>query len=209
MRYYPIFLDLKEKKVFLAGGGKVALRKAETLLKAGAQITLSAPRILKTLANLPGVTCLKKDFDPRDLTCEYALVIAATSDPGINRRVADKARELKIPVNVVDVPELSSFIVPALLEKGDLQLAISSSGQAPGFSAWLRKEFSRELGPQTVKILTFLGNLRKNPQYLKLTPEQKRAFWKQVHQLQLLENLRAKNYLKLKKQIEELWNNAG
>lgn len=209
MKYYPVCLNLKGKKVLLSGGGRVAFRKAKTLLASGALVTVVAEKIAAALEKLPGVEFSRKKFEPGDLTPAFTLAIAATSSKATNRLLAQRAGELHIPVNVVDDAELSSFILPALVKKGELQLAISTSGIAPGFAAWLRKELETMLPPQLDKVIKLLGELRKNSRYGELNAVQKRDFWGKVHNLKLLENVNCPSYLKLKKSIEELWKDAG
>src|SRR3546814_13867099 len=132
-RLYPLFADLRGRPVLVVGGGAVALRKAEALLAAGASVSVGAPRLvsgLQALAAESRVVHVAGRFQPRWLDPMF-LVVAATDDAVVNRAVADAARERRLLVNVVDDTELSSFHVPARVERGALPGAISRGGGAP------------------------------------------------------------------------------
>ena len=126
--FFPVFIPLKGQPVLLIGGGKVALRRAETLARFGAELTVVAPEILPAFT--PLARCLLRTFRPEDVREGYCLVIAASSDREANRTAGERARALGIPVSVADAKEESTFFFPAVI-KGDGIVAglISEGGQ--------------------------------------------------------------------------------
>jgi precorrin-2 dehydrogenase/sirohydrochlorin ferrochelatase len=163
MKYFPAFLDLRGKLCVVAGGGRVAERKIRSLLRAGASVKVIGPELTKPLLRLKldgKIVHRARLFRPRDLQ-GAVLTFAATDDRATNERVSRQAFKMKIPVNVVDAPALSSFIVPSLVERGDLLLAISTSGQSPALARLLRRKLQKEMGPEYSSLLKFLGALRR------------------------------------------------
>jgi siroheme synthase-like protein len=138
MRYFPLFADLQGQRVLVVGGGEVAERKVRLLLEAGARVELVAPDLTEWLRGEDTVDWLALEFEPAQLA-GTTLVVAATSDPAVNARVAATARERQVLVNVVDDAELSSFIVPAIVDRSPLVIAISSGGVAPVLARLMRE----------------------------------------------------------------------
>ena len=126
--FFPVFIPLKGQPVLLIGGGKVALQRAETLARFGAELTVVAPEILPAFT--PLARCIRRPFRPEDVREGYRLVIAASSDREANRTAGERARALGIPVSVADAKEESTFFFPAVI-KGDGIVAglISEGGQ--------------------------------------------------------------------------------
>jgi len=134
--YYPLMLKVKGEACLVVGGGAIALQKARALRRAGADVTVVSPRFTPAWARLR-VRRLRRRFRAGDVA-GCVLVIAATDDPGVNRAVAAACRKRSIPVNVVDVPELCSFIVPSILRRGPVVIAVSTGGQSPSLAKALR-----------------------------------------------------------------------
>ncbi|MFB3827676.1 MAG: bifunctional precorrin-2 dehydrogenase/sirohydrochlorin ferrochelatase [Bryobacteraceae bacterium] len=137
MDYYPIYLDLRGRRVLVAGAGKVALRKTRGLLEAGARVVVVAPRWLPEFESLP-VELRRRPFEPADLE-GACLAFTAADNREVNRGVASEARKRGIPVNVADVPGECDFIVPARLERGGVQIAISTGARDPRLAARMRR----------------------------------------------------------------------
>ncbi len=137
MDFLPIFLNVKGKRCLVVGGGAVAQRKAAVLIEAGAQVRVVAPELAEGFANLPHVEYVAARFAASHLD-DMTLVIAATDDPAVNRQVSELAQARNIPVNVVDAPELCSFIMPAILDRSPLMVAVSSGGASPVLARMLR-----------------------------------------------------------------------
>ncbi len=174
---YPLFLKLEGERCLVFGGGKVATRKIRSLLKRGALVTCVSKDFSKAIRNWAkntqrdqtrGLTPfgvplrLKRIREEKKISLNGAkLVIAATSDRDFNARVAQVCRRKKIWVNVVDDPKLCDFYVPAVLERGPLQVAISTGGASPFFARRLREELEKALPASTGKMLEKLGKIRE------------------------------------------------
>lgn len=160
MAYFPFFVDLSGRRGLIAGGGAVALRKAEALLPYGPRLTVAAPELRGEFLALEGVEALRRPFEEGDLEgCDFA--VAATDDRAVNRRVAELCGERRIPVNVADSPAESTFLFPALLRRGALSVGVSSSSASPAAAAVLRDRFARALPENVEEILRYLEELRK------------------------------------------------
>ncbi|MBI5523218.1 MAG: bifunctional precorrin-2 dehydrogenase/sirohydrochlorin ferrochelatase [Desulfarculus sp.] len=163
MQYYPAFLDLRGRLAVVVGGGQVAGRKVASLLEAGAWVRLVAPELNPaTAALLPHaqVEHLARAFAPADLEGAW-LVISATNLEELNRAVAAEAENRRVFVNVVDVPELCSFIVPASLRRGDLCLAVSTGGAGPAVARRLREGLEGQYGPEWGDYLRLMRAARQ------------------------------------------------
>jgi precorrin-2 dehydrogenase/sirohydrochlorin ferrochelatase len=163
MRYYPVFLDLKDKKCCVVGGGNVAERKVKSLLKSGARIWVISPFLTKGLLSLcrrHKITHLKSLYRKKFIKNSF-LVIAATDDSIINAEVSQDARKGNILVNLVDEPAESNFIVPSVIKKEGLVIAISTSGQAPGLAKRIRIDLTKRFIPRYARALKLLGRARQ------------------------------------------------
>jgi siroheme synthase-like protein len=157
-RYYMACLDLAGRSVLVVGGGRVALEKVEALLDCGAAVTVVAPQIVPELAALP-VEHVRRGYRASDLDGRF-LVVAATSTSSVNRRVFADAEAARMLCNVVDVPELCSFIVPAVHRQDPIAVAISTGGASPALAQRLRDEVARVVGPQHAELAERLRELR-------------------------------------------------
>ncbi|MGH8457473.1 MAG: precorrin-2 dehydrogenase/sirohydrochlorin ferrochelatase family protein, partial [Stenotrophobium sp.] len=160
--WFPIFLRLRGQAVLVVGGGEVALRKIRLLLTAGAQIRVAARELhaeLQALRDAGELAYCAAEFEPAQLDgCRLA--IAATSDRQLNRAVAVAADARGIPVNVVDDPEPSSFITPAIIHRAPVQIAISTGGAAPVLARRLREKLETLLPTNYGRIAAFMGRMR-------------------------------------------------
>jgi len=162
MGYIPIFLDVSGKPCLVVGGGQVAERKVRALLAAGAEITIVSPGLsagLAVLARRGEVRHLARRWRRGEMA-GFALVYAATGDASLHREIAAEAAELRIPINVADTPELCSFIAPAVIRRGDLQIAISTGGASPALAARLRRELEPRLGREYARLLEVMRAAR-------------------------------------------------
>lgn len=159
MGYYPIMIDLTRRQCVVVGGGAVGARKARALAEAGANVVVIAPDCDASLESAERVTLLRRDYRPGDLA-GAALAFAASDDRSVNAAVASEARALGIPVNVADDPELCSFIVPSVVRRGDLVIAVSTSGRSPALCKIIRKQIEAEYGPEYAGLLTLMSELR-------------------------------------------------
>lgn len=159
---YPLFANLCNVPVVVIGAGAVAQRKIDTLLASGARITviaLEATKHIERLAEQGSLTLKLRAFEAADLG-EALLVVCATNDEAVNRRAYAEAKRQKCFINVVDNPALSTFQVPALVSRGPLQLAISTSGVAPFMAKHLRRELEAQFGEEWGAYLTLSGEVR-------------------------------------------------
>src|SRR5947207_2552230 len=138
LEHYPVFLDLKDRPVLVAGAGKVALRKTRGLLEAGARVTVIAPEWEPEFESLP-VRLVRRRFRASDLG-NHVLVFAATNDRRTNHRIGIAAKGKGVFANIADSAQECHFIVPARVERGHVQIAISTGGENPRVSAELRKK---------------------------------------------------------------------
>lgn len=160
--YYPVYLDLTEKRCVIVGGGPVAERKCTSLIKTGAWITVIAPEITRRLKGYKDKGVLKhigRDYRKGDLLSAH-IVISATDSREINERVARDAESLHKLINVVDTPDLCNFIVPAVFRRGMLSIAVSTGGVSPAFAKEIRRELERIYGPEFAEKLEAIGKMR-------------------------------------------------
>jgi precorrin-2 dehydrogenase / sirohydrochlorin ferrochelatase len=163
LRYYPVNLDLHDRRVVIVGGGAVAARKARRLLLAGARLSVVAPRLedrLSALAEAGSLTHLARCYSPGDLEGAL-LVFAATDDPRVNLAVAAEAAERGILIDLVDAPARSSFTTPAVLERGDLLITVSTAGASPTLSRRIIGQLEPLFGPEYAEAVTLLAQVRE------------------------------------------------
>jgi precorrin-2 dehydrogenase / sirohydrochlorin ferrochelatase len=163
MKYFPVYLELRERPCVVIGGGSVAERKALSLLEAGAAVTIVSPTLTQKLQELSisgKINHLQKAYEEKDLSGEF-LVIAATNSPELNTSVAQACKKRHVLVNVAVPPEESSFIVPSVVERGELLIAVSTSGASPALSRKIRQELEEKYGPEYELYLNKLSAIRK------------------------------------------------
>ncbi|MCB0968508.1 MAG: bifunctional precorrin-2 dehydrogenase/sirohydrochlorin ferrochelatase [Ilumatobacter sp.] len=135
---YPVFLDLVGKRALVVGAGPVAARKVAGLLRAGAHVTVVAPDAVPEIAEDPDVRWHERPYR-RGEVASYAVAITATSDPAVNRQVARDGNAANVWVNSADDPENCGFILPSVVRRGDLQVAVSTNGRSPAMAQWARR----------------------------------------------------------------------
>ncbi len=177
MSLFPMFLKLEGRKCLVVGAGKIGESKIRSLLVSKANVHVVAPWATPTVTAWDRVGILRWDarvFHPSDLD-GVCLVVAATSIPAVNDVVYHEAQSRGALCNVVDVPERCDFYYPAVVRRGDLQVAISTGGQSPALAQRLRREFERQLTPLYAGWLERLGNFRRDLFSRRLDPEKRRA----------------------------------
>ena len=157
-RYYMACLDLEGRACLVVGGGRIGVEKAKGLLDSGATVTVVAPEVERELELLP-VRWRRKRYEAADLDGSF-LVVAATSDGSLNRRVFLDAEERSLLCNVVDTPELCSFILPAVYRRDPIALAVSTGGASPALAQWLRDRFAGQIGFEHEQLAGELRRLR-------------------------------------------------
>ncbi|HDO1384443.1 TPA: uroporphyrinogen-III C-methyltransferase [Aeromonas veronii] len=182
MDYLPIFCRLDNKPVLLVGGGEVAERKARLLLDAGAQLTVVAPELDPELAELAAngsIEWLAGEFVPKQLAGKW-LVVAATDRREVNALVYQSANQARIFANVVDDPKRSSFIMPSIIDRSPLMVAISSGGKAPVLARLLREKLEALLPQHLGAVATFAGSLRERVKARFASMGERRRFWERL-----------------------------
>ncbi|MEZ6967141.1 siroheme synthase CysG [Aeromonas sp. S9(2024)] len=182
MDYLPIFCRLDNKPVLLVGGGEVAERKARLLLDAGAHLTVVAPELDPELAELAAngsIEWLAAEFTPAQLTGKW-LVVAATDRREVNALVYQSANQARIFANVVDDPKRSSFIMPSIIDRSPLMVAISSGGKAPVLARLLREKLEALLPQHLGAVAAFAGSLRDRVKARFATMGERRRFWERL-----------------------------
>jgi uroporphyrin-III C-methyltransferase / precorrin-2 dehydrogenase / sirohydrochlorin ferrochelatase len=181
MDYLPIFIQLRGSPAVVVGGGHVALRKVDLLLKAGAHVTVIAPRLheeLRALAVRGQLDYVALEFQAHHLD-GTSLVIAATDSRDVNAAVSAAAKARRLPINVVDDPELSTFIFPAIIDRSPVVVAVGSSGNSPVLARRVRQQIEALLPARLGALARFVGD-RRNEVKRALAPEQRRPFWERI-----------------------------
>ena len=185
MDYLPIFLDIRGKPCLVVGGGEVAARKVQLLHRAGGQITVIAPELAQTLTGLRAagdITHLPREFEDTDVDQGYHLVIAATDRPETNRRVSALARECRLPVNVVDHPEECSFIVPSIVDRSPVVVAVSTGGASPVLARLIRARLESLIPAGYGRLAEICARYRDRVKARFRSPTGRRNFWDRVLQ---------------------------
>ena len=163
MKYYPVNLDMTNKRCVVVGGGEIAERKVERLLECGAQVTVvskSLTPVLKARKKTGQMDHIDRDYEDQALDGAF-MVIGATDRNDVNERISKEAMARGLLVNIVDDPDRCNFILPSLVQQGDLSIAISTGGKSPALAKKLRKELEKQYGPEYQTLLVIMGILRK------------------------------------------------
>ena len=195
MELLPIFLNIRDRKCVIVGGGSVALRKANLLSRAQASVHVISTSIseeLEVLCRASNGAAMRQPFTPAHLE-GAALVIAATDDGAINLAVSAAAKSLNIPVNVVDKAELCSFMMPAIVDKAPVLVAISSSGTAPALTSKLKEMIEIMIPGSIDKLANLLGSYRARVKDTIANLDQRRQFWQDLLESEVPELIYAGN----------------
>jgi precorrin-2 dehydrogenase/sirohydrochlorin ferrochelatase len=188
MRYYPIYLDIRDRLCLVVGAGSVGTRKVESLLKCGARVKVISPEAtpsIESLARSGKISLKKRAYRQSDLN-DVFLVIGATDDQELNRRVSSDAGKLNLLCNIADRPEICNFILPSVVNRGDLTIAISTAGQSPAVAKTLRKELEQRFGTEYADFLRLMGAIRKKLLRKKHEPEVHKPLFEQLIRNDLL-----------------------
>lgn len=184
MDYLPIFIKLQGRRSVVIGGGEVALRKVSLLLKAGATVTVVAPDLCPELAerrDQQRIAHVAALFAPEQLDGAQ-LVIAATDDAATNRAVSEAAQARNVPVNVVDAPELCTFVVPSVVDRSPIVIAVSSGGNAPVLARMVRARLETLIPASYGRLAQLAGEFREKVKARFSSGQQRRIFWESVFQ---------------------------
>jgi len=190
--FYPVFLDLRGRRVVVIGGGTVAEQKVRGLIAAGAHVTLVSPDVTPALADLAARGAIElrpRPYHGGDLAGAW-LAIAATDDRGVNEAVWAEAERLGVPLNAVDDVEHCSFIAPAIHREGDITVAVSTGGKSPALAVRLRQRIARLVGRAEARLCALLGELR--PELAARVPDARArtALWYEIVDSDVIEFVR-------------------
>lgn len=189
MRYYPVNLDIADRNCLVVGGGRVGARKAAGLVKAGAQVTVISPIFNPCLLEIKSIKLIRRTYCRSDLK-DMFLVFSAIDDPAISQKIYHDAEQLNILCNVADQPRICNFILPAVASRGDLSIAVSTSGQSPALAKKLRQDFENQFGPEYADFLILMGALRKKLLAKAHQPEEHQQIFNQLIESDLIEKIR-------------------
>lgn len=211
MDYFPIFMNVRGRTSLVIGGGEIALRKVSMLLKAQASVTVVAPELCPELAARCAqgrITHVATGFEPAQLEGAQ-LVIAATDDAVVNRAVSAAARARNIPVNVVDAPELCSFVVPSVVDRSPIVVAVSSGGSAPVLARMLRARLETLIPASYGRLALLAGEFRDKVKARFTVSQQRRIFWENVFQGPVAEQVFSGQEAAARQQLDAMLEDAA
>jgi precorrin-2 dehydrogenase / sirohydrochlorin ferrochelatase len=192
MKYYPVNLDIRNRNCLVVGGGDVGTRKVMTLLECDAKVTVvtkHATEKLKKLANMNRITLKHRSYLASDLYGMF-MVIGATDDQKLNKQLHSDAESRNLLCNIADRPESCNFILPAIVNQGDLVISISTSGKSPGFAKKLRKDMEKEFGQEYKTFLQLMGRIREKLLSVEHEPEAHKILFEKLINSNLVDLIR-------------------
>ncbi|MGR5175165.1 NAD(P)-dependent oxidoreductase [Vibrio parahaemolyticus] len=180
MRYFPLFMDLLDRPVMVVGGGEVACRKVETLIRAGARVTVVSPKLepyLLEMSQSGKCIWIQRFYQPELMKREFVQVWATTDNPELNHQVHKDAKKMGILVNVVDDTPYCDFITPSIINRGRVQIAISSGGASPVLIRGIREKLEAILPMNTAQLADFAASKRGDIKKHFVTVDERRKFW--------------------------------
>jgi precorrin-2 dehydrogenase/sirohydrochlorin ferrochelatase len=206
MAYYPIFIKLDGKTALVVGGGRVAQRKIETLLEYGASVHIISKELtdkLKQLVESGDIRHMGEKFENKHLDGAF-LVIAATDNEKLNHEISETAQKKGLLINTVDQPTDCNFIVPSIVKRGDLILAISTSGKSPALAKKLRKKMDGQFGSEYEAYLILMGCLRKEVLKMGLSHNENGRIFQEIVDSDVLEALTGKDRDRVKSTLRRI-----
>lgn len=184
MDYFPVFLDLKQRRCLLVGGGDVATRKGRLLTKAGAVLRIVAPEVsteLRELAAKNDGEIIEREYQNTDVE-NCVIVVAATDDEKLNEKISQDAKTKNIPVNVVDSPALCTFITPAIIDRSPLVIAVSSGGESPVLARLIRAKLETLIPANYGRLAKIASEWRDRVKARFTDTDSRRRFWEKILQ---------------------------
>jgi len=204
--HYPLFVNLERRVCLVVGGGAVAERKIRGIIQSGGSVRLVAEKLtpwLQAQHDEGTIQLLGPDYS-RDQLQEVDLVFAATSDFALNRMIAEDADRCRLWCNMATEPDLGSFIVPSLLRRGPLTIAVSTSGTSPAMAVRIREQLEHEFGPEWMVLLELMARLRASIQAKGLATAQNQDIYRKLADLPLLEWIREEDTMALLEALAEV-----
>jgi precorrin-2 dehydrogenase/sirohydrochlorin ferrochelatase len=205
-KYYPVSLVMTEKRCVIIGGGAVAERKAERLIECGAQVTVvsrTLTPLLEDRKKTNTIEHLDADYEKKTLRGAF-MVIGATDRDDVNAQVSQDALSLGILVNIVDDPDRCNFILPSLLQQGDLSIAISTGGKSPALARKIKEDLQQQYGPEFKILLKIMGPLRKKVLAQGHASDMNKAVFEALVRSDMLQAIRDGNRGLVKKIIHDI-----
>ncbi len=205
MDFFPIFMNLKKRPCLVVGGGKIAARKIHLLLKAKAKVKVVAPDLCREVNDMVihgEVEYLSREFTEQDISGSV-LVIAATNSQQVNKQVSKLSCDKSIPVNVVDQPDLCGFIMPSIVDRSPIQIAISTGGTSPVLARLLRTRLESYIPAAYGKLARLVSSFRSQVINKFISTNQRRMFWEKILEGKVAELLFAGNEYAAKKALEK------
>ncbi len=205
MKYYPVCLDIRNRDCLVVGGGAVAFRKVKTLLACGASVTVVSPAFSSELAGIrdDALTRVRRPYESSDVAGRF-LVIGATDDEAENRKISRDAEAQNVLCNIADLPDACNFILPAIVKRGDLLLAISTCGNSPAFAKHLRKQLEKDFGEEYTEFLRLMGALRKRLLDTRHAPEEHKPLFEALINQGLLEMVKEGNTDEINRLLDDI-----
>jgi precorrin-2 dehydrogenase len=182
MRYYPVNLDIQNRKCLVVGGGSVGTRKVMTLVECGAVVTVVSSDVAEELLELAKkkmIELKKRPYESSDIDGMF-LVIGATDNEALNRQINKDAEHQNKLCNIADRPDVCNFVLPSIVNRGNLVIAISTSGKSPAFAKKMRQDLEKEFGEEYDEFLQLMGAIRKKALSEKHEPEAHKHLFEQL-----------------------------
>lgn len=205
-KYYPIMLDIKNRKCGVIGGGKVAYRKIISLLECGAKVVVISKEIIsdvKTLIDEKKVEYLNENYNPKYIADLY-IVYAATNEITVNKEIYKHCIEKNILVNVVDEPDICNFIVPSKIQKGDLTISVSTNGKSPMLARKIREDLEEIYDDRYEVFLDIMGQVREKAFVILRDNKKRSEFYKTIVFSNFINRLSRENKELIEREIMEI-----
>jgi precorrin-2 dehydrogenase/sirohydrochlorin ferrochelatase len=206
MNYYPVFIAIEKRNCVVIGGGEVAERKVERLLACKANVMVVARNLtsyLESLVNNGTICHIQDEYEDTHIEGAF-IVIGATDSDDVHKRIYRDTREKGILVNIVDDPEKCDFIVPSVMQQGDLSIAISTGGKSPALARTLREELETQYGHEYKILLDIMGGLRSKVIAQGRPSDDNKKLFESVLRSDILDHIREKNWDKVRKIVYDL-----
>ena len=209
MKFYPVNLNVENKKCYVIGGGKVALRKIFRLLDAGAEVEVIAPEVCAEIEKLfaAGKINLIREKYSAEKISDGKILIASTNDPALNKKILEDGRRKNFLVNVVDVE--GDFNVPSKIQRGDFLLTISTGGNSPAFAKFVREMLEQEFDSNFGEGLKIISRYRQEVKKLLKNHEDRKFFWREVLDEELWRLLKNGELEKVEAKIKNALKGVG
>ncbi|MFW6284417.1 MAG: precorrin-2 dehydrogenase/sirohydrochlorin ferrochelatase family protein [Desulfosalsimonas sp.] len=208
-KYYPVCIDIENRQCLVVGGGGVARRKAEGLLDCGGLVTVVSPKFHPDFARIDEtlpLRLIRRPYRSTDIEDKF-LVIGATDNEALNRQVSADAQSRNILCNIADVPDACSFILPAVVRRGDLSIAVSTSGKSPAFAKHLRKQLEKQFGEEYITFLGLMGAIREKLLAAEHAPEAHKPLFENLIDNGLLDMIHNRDKEAINRLLHEVLGN--